>query len=83
MDGRTNAFREGNVNARRFIFPVLCVSAAALTFALGYLIGADQALDHMEQRAIDEGYAVRDPDFRWRTSQELDRKPERSRRAKE
>jgi hypothetical protein len=52
---------------------------AVLIFALGFVVGAGEALRLKEREAIDEGFAVRDSDgsFRWRTSREIERKPAR------
>lgn len=63
----------------RVLFGALCLAAAALIFALGYLIGAGQGLDLMRQQAVDEGFAVREGEagFRWRTSDEITRRPAR------
>ncbi len=50
-----------------------------LLFSLGFLVGAGQGLDLMRQQAIDEGFAVREGEagFRWRSSEELERRPAR------
>lgn len=57
------------------------ISAGLLIFALGWLIGVGAGLDQMRQQAVDEGYAVREPDggFRWRSGDELERRPARRR----
>lgn len=60
----------------------LCIAlgllAAATLFCLGYLVGAGQGIDMIRQQAVDEGYAVRDPQFRWRSGDELERRPARA-----
>ena len=52
---------------------------AGLVFLLGVLVGAGRGLELMRQQAVDEGYAVREEDgsFRWRSSEELERRPRR------
>jgi hypothetical protein len=57
----------------------LAILAAVLIFALGFVVGAGEALKLKEREAIDEGFAVREADgsFRWRTSREIERKPAR------
>jgi hypothetical protein len=57
----------------------LAITAALLIFALGWLVGAGEALRLKERDAIDQGFAVRTPEgeFRWRTTEELERKPAR------
>lgn len=60
----------------------LCIAlsllAAALLFGFGYVIGAGRGVDLIRQQAVDEGYAVRDPHFRWRSGDELERRPARA-----
>ena len=57
----------------------LAILAAVLIFALGFVVGAGEALRLKEREAIAEGFAVREADgsFRWRTSREIERKPAR------
>lgn len=61
----------------RALYIALSLTAALLIFGLGFLVGAGQGTDLIRQQAVDEGYAVRDPNFRWRPSDELERKPQR------
>lgn len=61
----------------RALHIALWIFATALIFGFGYLVGIGHGLDAVRQQAVDEGYAVRDPDFRWRSSDELERKPAR------
>ena len=58
-------------------FWLLLVLAGGMIAGLAFAVGASQGADLMRQQAVDEGYAVRDPEFRWRTSEELARKPAR------
>lgn len=65
------------------------VLLAVLCFGFGFLVGAGQGIDLMRRDAVAEGYGVRERDetgeevFRWRTSEELERKPARRAKAKE
>lgn len=55
----------------------------ALMFAFGWLVGSTEALRLKERDALDQGFAVREPDgkFRWRTWEEIERKPARRNKA--
>ena len=66
-----------DVTVDRALSIFLGITAALLIFVFGFLVGAGRGLDLMRQQAVDEGFAVRDPDFRWRSSRELERKPAR------
>lgn len=56
-------------------FWILLALAATMLAGLAFAIGASRGADLVRQQAVDEGFAVRDPEFRWRTSEELVRKP--------
>lgn len=57
----------------------LALILGVMMFALGWLVGTTEALRLKERDAIDQGFAVREADgsFRWRTSEELERRPAR------
>ncbi|MBC8009955.1 MAG: hypothetical protein H7067_07650 [Burkholderiales bacterium] len=60
------------------LFWLLLASAGAMLAGLAWAVGASQGAERVRQQAIDEGYAVRDPEFRWKSSDELTRHPTRS-----
>lgn len=62
---------------QRALFIALLVLAGAMIFGLGFLVGGGRGIDLIRQQAVDEGYAVRDPDFRWRSGDEITRRPAR------
>ena len=57
---------------------VLVLLFGVLLFAFGFLVGAGHGIDLIRQQAVDEGYGVRegaDETFRWRSGEELRRRP--------
>lgn len=63
----------------RLLEIALMVTAALLVFAFGFLVGAGRGMELIRQQAVDEGFAVRQPDgtLHWRTVEEMERKPAR------
>lgn len=59
----------------------LALLFGVLTFAFGWLIGTGHGTELIRQQAVDEGYAVREGDggFRWKSGEELERRPARRR----